>query len=342
MPIKFRNSIDVSIPPAAVRRLATYFQTITESAGLTDHWKVRETDKTRSFEFVGDSRLVYRQQENGLDDYYPANFGYGPILTLPSLLKRRLLRRWRRPDPLSLDPILNYELSAYRHGDLSLGSLEQLDSRNPNWAAVRAVLIANMLIPHLDAAVGEPRVILEIGPGSGNLLYCLKKRYPRASCVFVDLPSSLPFSFANVLSKKPDATFMLPHEVASGPHFEAVDFVFLRNDQVNLIPDRSVDVALNTVSFAEMSREQIDRYFSELRRVCQSANVFYCLNRVEKQMVVDGRQETIRFHEYPWLGCDKDIFFRLSEIETPVTTRSAMFERLSVLCVSGAGSNAPS
>jgi hypothetical protein len=188
-----------------------------------------------------------------------------------------------------------------------------------------------MLAPYLSQAKISPRVILEIGPGSGNLLYCMKKIYPDSTCIFVDLSSSLIFSIVNVLNKWPDAKFLLPNEVTAQSNLMSQDFLFLRDDQIDLIPSGSVDLMLNTVSFGEMGYSVIKKYFQLLRRVARSSNLFYCLNRVEKVMTYDGLVEPIRFHSYPWDNDDVDIFFRMSEIETPLMTLSAMFEKLCCL-----------
>jgi len=328
MAIKFRKRFEIDLPVGVVGRLAKYMASISESKNVTGHWQSRERHKLDSFEVVDGTRLFYTQMDNGLDDYYPANFGRGPILTLQSRIKRAILRRLRRPDPLAIDPLLNYQLSKYRSGRARLLDLDHLDLRNPNWAGVRAVLVANMIDPYLVQNKIKPQTILEIGPGSGNLLYCFKKLYPGSTAIFVDLPSSLLFSIANMLSKSPKSKFLLPNEVDATLDATTLDFLFLRDDQVGLIPDRSVDLMFNTVSFAEMRGSVVERYFELLRRVARPSNLFYCLNRVEKNMEYDGKVEPIRFHEYPWVAGDQDMFYRMSEVETPLTTGGAFFERL--------------
>ena len=53
-----------------------------------------------SFDFSSGKSIKYRQlnNNNGLDDYYPANFGKGAKISLLSSIKRRLLRRIDRVD----------------------------------------------------------------------------------------------------------------------------------------------------------------------------------------------------------------------------------------------------
>lgn len=146
----------------------------------------------------------------------------------------------------------------------------------------------------------------------------------------MDLPSSLLFSIVNLLSKENplDCKFILPNELYEGIDFSNYKYVFLKDDQINLVKNNSIDLMVNTVSFAEMMPDTINNYFQNLRRVAKTINYFYCLNRVEKNMTKDGNKYPNRFHQYPWICSDKEFFFRLSEIETIETTQSAMFEKL--------------
>ena len=57
--------------------------------------------------------------------------------------------------------------------------------------------------------------------------------------------------------------------------------IFLENLYLS-IKNNSIDLMVNTVSFAEMMPDTIDNYFQNLRRVAKEYNYFYCLNRVEK------------------------------------------------------------
>ena len=80
-----------------------------------------------------------------MDDYYPANFGKGPILSSLSSIKRRLLRRLDRFDNKSMDPLKNYQISKYKDLPLWLETIKNIPPNNPSWVQARSVLIANML-----------------------------------------------------------------------------------------------------------------------------------------------------------------------------------------------------
>ncbi len=228
-----------------------------------------------------------------------------------------------------MDPLKNYQISKYKDLPLWLETIKNIPPNNPSWVQARSVLIANMLHPYIKD-LNKPKV-LEIGPGSGNLMYCINKFFKESQIFLVDLPSSLLFSIINLLSKEEnllDCKFILPNELYEGLDLSNYKYVFLQDNQINLVNNNSIDLMVNTVSFAEMMPDTIDNYFQNLRRVAKENNYFYCLNRVEKNMTKDGNYYPNRFHQYPWTSSDEEFFFRLSEIETVETTYGAFFEKL--------------
>ena len=334
MGLKLQKDFNINFPPEIFERINKYYLSIyANSKGITDHWASRHNEKMESFDFSSGKYIRYRQlnNNNGLDDYYPANFGKGAKLSLLSTIKKKLYRRLDRFDTQSMDPLRNYSISKYKDLSLSLETIKNIPLNNPSWVQVRSVLIANMLHPFIKD-LKTPKV-LEIGPGSGNLVYFINKLFNQSQIFLVDLPSSLLFSIVNLLSKENllDCKFILPNELYEGIDFSNYKYVFLKDDQINLVKNNSIDLMFNTVSFAEMTTNTIDNYFQNLRRVAKTVNYFYCLNKVEKNMTVDGNNYPNRFHQYPWISSDKEFLFRLSEIETIETTQSAMFEKLVIL-----------
>ena len=331
MGLKLQKDFYINFPPEIFERIYKYYRSIyANSKNIPDHWASRYDEKMESFDFSSGKSIKYRRlnNNNGLDDYYPANFGKGAKISLLSSIKRRLLRRIDRVDNKALDPIRNYQISKYKDLPLSLETIKNIPLNNPSWVQARSVLIANMIYPFIKD-LKKPKV-LEIGPGSGNLMYCIDKFFNQSQIFLVDLPSSLLFSIVNLLSKENplDCKFILPNELYEGIDFSNYKYVFLKDDQINLVKNNSIDLMGNTVSFAEMMPDTINNYFQNLRRVAKKINYFYCLNRVEKNMTKDGNKYPNRFHQYPWICSDKEFFFRLSEIETIETTQSAMFEKL--------------
>ena len=180
----------------------------------------------------------------------------------------------------------------------------------------KAFFIYNDIMLHINNSEGlSPENVLEIGPGTGGLLRLLKKFHPSARIVAVDLPSSIPYSFCNLLYRYPEAKFCLPNEVGGDTDFTKDNFVFLTNEQTGFLEANQFDIGVNTMSFAEMKQSHIAEYFRLLRRVLKKENLFYCMNAVEKPMIYDGRTVPIRFFEYPWSPEDKDYKYELSPVE---------------------------
>ena len=63
--------------------------------------------------------------------------------------------------------------------------------------------------------------------------------------------------------------------------------------------NNTFDLAINSMSFGEMKKRDIEDYFRLLRRCMKKDNIFYCVNRVEKIMEYEGKSVPIRFFEYP-------------------------------------------
>jgi SAM-dependent methyltransferase len=162
------------------------------------------------------------------------------------------------------------------------------------------------------------RTYLEIGAGTGYLAALVREAW-KARVVVVDLPEILPLGFLYLHTRFPQATFALPGE--PGP----ADFTFLTSGDA--IAANSVDLAVNTASFGEMTPETIAGYFGLLRRVLRPDGLFFTVNREEK--IMDGRP--IRFADYPWLPADVDLASGPSEIHQLLHPQNRLLMRLTRL-----------
>ena len=116
MGLKLQKDFNINFPAEIFERINKYYLSINEnSKEITDHWASRHNEKMESFDFSSGKSIRYRQLNinNGLDDYYPANFGKGAKLSLLSSIKRRLYRRLDRFDNKSMDPLSNYKISYF-------------------------------------------------------------------------------------------------------------------------------------------------------------------------------------------------------------------------------------
>lgn len=175
-------------------------------------------------------------------------------------------------------------------------------------------------ILRLHAGGDRIETVLEIGPGSGNFPSILFHKWAPIRLVIVDLPETLAVSIPFLSSLFPAASIALPNEIqASGMplHF---DFAFLTVDQLDLVRDDSIDMAVNCHSFQEMTHEQIGIYFSLIQRVCRDSGLFFTANRVEKipcgldafsaaQLAPPNRMD-----EYPWNPRNEVLVHEISKL----------------------------
>ena len=95
MGVRFKKRFAVKIPPEVISRIRHEFTDQKVSENMTEHWKSRDQVKQDAFDFSSSDKVYYKQDENGLDDYYPANFGYGQSLTILSTIKKIYLEDFR-------------------------------------------------------------------------------------------------------------------------------------------------------------------------------------------------------------------------------------------------------
>ena len=154
-----------------------------------------------------------------------------------------------------------------------------------------------ILHPALDKR--EVRTILELGPGYGRTAYVFLKLQPRCRYVLVDIPPALYVAQRYLSGLFPDRkVFPFRHfddfeSVRS--EFDAADIVFLTPNQIELMPDRSVDLFINISSLHEMRMDQIRHYFGQIDRLTRR----YFYYKQWKETTVPFENETIRESDYP-------------------------------------------
>jgi putative sugar O-methyltransferase len=135
------------------------------------------------------------------------------------------------------------------------------------------------LLQHYLGAQPDRRVILEIGAGWGGFAYQFKKLCPQVTYIIVDLPPTILFSATYLTAVFPDARVAYGDELnLNEPRdFSEYDFVFLPHyafDQLS-VPD--LHLAINMVSFQEMTTEQVQGYVLHLYEM--GCSYLYSLNR---------------------------------------------------------------
>jgi putative sugar O-methyltransferase len=162
----------------------------------------------------------------------------------------------------------------------------------------------NILRGCIDSA--EVRTVLEIGAGNGNFPSILYHDWAPVRVILIDLPETLAVAIPFLSNLFPRARLALPHEIQSGGLLAEFDFAFLTVDQLGLLGDDRVDLAINCHSFQEMTHEQIRIYIELAQRVCRDGGYFFTANRIEKipcgpdAFEREQPEPPNRAAEYPW------------------------------------------
>ncbi|HEX7072148.1 MAG TPA: putative sugar O-methyltransferase, partial [Rhodothermales bacterium] len=134
---------------------------------------------------------------------------------------------------------------------------------------------ANALQPF---AQGERRAVAwEIGSGWGGFAYVFKTLFPNTTYVMSDLPELFLYSGTYLSAVFPDATVTYWNGPGEPIDWEASDFVFVPAHALDAVQPPSVDLALNMISFQEMSTEQVEAYVAHAHAL--GTPYFYSLNR---------------------------------------------------------------
>jgi putative sugar O-methyltransferase len=132
-----------------------------------------------------------------------------------------------------------------------------------------------------DLRDGEDRkLVWEIGAGWGGFAAVYKTLFPNTTYVISDLPETMLFSATYLLTRLPDARFaFVPETDISTLAADALqyDFVFTPNTVLEDLTLPRLDLALNMVSFQEMSTPQVDDYMRRAHEL--GARYLYSLNR---------------------------------------------------------------
>jgi putative sugar O-methyltransferase len=126
----------------------------------------------------------------------------------------------------------------------------------------------------------DRRLAWEIGGGWGGLAYVLKTLAPGVTYVITDLPQTFLYSIPYLAAVFPDARTRCfdpadPDALMQG--WEELDFVFLPHWALDAFKPPRLDLTLNTVSFQEMTTDQV-RAYSE-HACAQGTEWLYSLNR---------------------------------------------------------------
>ncbi|HOW35826.1 MAG TPA: putative sugar O-methyltransferase [Candidatus Omnitrophota bacterium] len=146
--------------------------------------------------------------------------------------------------------------------------------------------------------------VLCIGDGYGLLSDLIKEIYPHAKICLLDLGKILTFQAHFCQQAHPESKHVLKSRFAPLADERDADFTYCPAEDLSLLDTYSFDLVVNIASMQEMNEDTIRAYFSFLRGHMKKDNLFYCCNRIEKQM---PGGEASRILSYPWDGRDVHI-----------------------------------
>lgn len=154
-----------------------------------------------------------------------------------------------------------------------------------------------ILHPALDRR--EVRTIMELGPGYGRTAYVFLTLQPGCRYVLVDIPPALYVAQRYLSAIFGDRrifrfrSFDRYEDVRT--ELSAADIAFLTPNQLEFLPDKSVDLFLNISSLHEMRMDQIRYYFGEIDRLTRK----YFYYKQWKDTVIPFENERITESDYP-------------------------------------------
>jgi hypothetical protein len=106
-------------------------------------------------------------------------------------------------------------------------------------------------------------IVLEIGAGYGALALALKRALPHATYLIVDLPETLKLAGCYLATRQDQRVLMAP--MSSTPPKQP-SFLLCLATTLDRLEGLPINLAINTLSFGEMSAAEVGRYAAFLRR----------------------------------------------------------------------------
>lgn len=159
---------------------------------------------------------------------------------------------------------------------------------------------AELLAPFKNGS--ERLAVWEIGAGWGGFAHAFKTLFPNTTYVISDLPQVYLFSAPYLMSAFPDATFTFhlgDGTSLTDEQWRSSDFVFAPAHALDAIRPPRLDLAVNMVSFQEMTTAQVERYVAHAHD-CE-VPFLYSLNRERSRYNPELRGVAAIASERYWL-----------------------------------------
>ncbi len=320
------NSFKILLSKSDYKRVYNFYNSIKKSSiNLTDHWSKRINDNLNSFKFRDNEIFYFEVGNSGLSDNYKTliDKNFKPRTNFKKMIKGKIMNYLKLKNGEAFNPKKSFLTSNYNSPANINFIINEFGSKQNDFIIYKSAYVFNEMNYYIDFDNPINHKIIEIGSGTGCLARIIKVLRKKSSICLVDLNTSIIYSIVNLLKRFPNSKYILPNEIRHNTNLEIdnYDFIFLTPELVNVIPESYFSLGINTMSFQEMSQNEIIKYFNLLRKILTKNNHFYCLNAVEKIMKYGSNKEYIRFSEYPWMQKDEDLVYRLSDVHKDMTTK---------------------
>ena len=288
------NSTTLNIEDAYYEKIASSFLLAykhdVDEKDISTEWD-RISTEFRNIFFDENHKIIKNKLENFAGDFsiYSKIFNnqYPYICKKDGYVKSYLT---------AIDLVLDYHRYAKYINKELLSSVSESDagsylSINYRGKKLSEPLIQHMIITH-DLISNIPfnpqqrEVILDIGCGFGGPARLLTTYIPNSTQVLIDLPETLFLTAYYLKYNFPNKKIALLEDIY--PHLDKFDEIMKEYDFIIVPPfvldylkPKSVDVVVNASSLAFMSKEYLDYYLEEIKRVLKDGGYFYSLNTTE-------------------------------------------------------------
>ncbi len=167
-------------------------------------------------------------------------------------------------------------------------------------------------IQEIQTFLSESPIIVEIGGGIGYLPGKLKKIFPTAKIILIDLPEVIcmqRFYLYKLLPKAKVFDYAIYKKKGLNSFFRnRYDFAFLPPDVIKDIKNKQIDLVINTLSMMEMDKEVVKNYMFQINRIVKNKGFFYCVNRYRRSTDNEIKIKEYNFDDY-WYFIENQKFF---------------------------------
>ena len=135
----------------------------------------------------------------------------------------------------------------------------------------------------LNKYVNKNDIICEVGSGPG-VLSALIHQEKNTTNILIDIPDVMLVGISFLFSIFPEKKYLLPNEIENLniSDLSKYDFIFLTPEQTETVLKDSVNLTVNTQSFMEMDKNEVESYLKFFDKILKKDGYFFCSNRLYK------------------------------------------------------------